>query len=283
MSALGPGTGNYNVGNRVINCNIIEGGGQAIGFQYQKEALIADNSFQDSSGCGVSRSDNCIIRGNIAVRSHDAPYFANGNCNNIIISDNISRLTTNGSGIDVVGCSNVVVRGNVIEKSAGWGLLVSYSVQQQVASHDVLVTGNIFKHNCQEISVPMHGEVCVGSPYTKRKLNAADVVIVNNKIIMDGSRGGNTGRFLVAAYGVKNLTIKDNFISGIANKHKEAFVAQSPVNGLIITDNQWIGTGTVIIDLRNSIKSECTVMDNINMTCTGGINVNIVRKLDEKK
>jgi hypothetical protein len=48
-------------GNKVVNCTIIGGGGQAVGFQYQNQATIAYNTFQDSSGAGFSRCDDSIL------------------------------------------------------------------------------------------------------------------------------------------------------------------------------------------------------------------------------
>ena len=268
VSALGTSDHKtFHVGNKAVNCTIIEGGGQAMGWQFQKQALIANNIFQDSSGAGFSYCEDSILMGNTATRSHDAPFIANGRCNNIVIANNTSKHTTNGSGIDVVGCSNVIVKGNIIEESAGWGLLVSYSVQQQCASRDILVTGNIFKKNCREISVPMHGEICVGSPYTERDLNAANVVVSDNMIIMDGSRNKNTGRFLVVGHGVKQLTVKDNFISGKSNGQKQALVALLPTRNVMITGNQWSGEGIVNIDLSGGIQGERTVTNNFKMTC----------------
>lgn len=253
---------NYHVGNKIVNCLIVEGGGQAMAIQWQKRALIANNVVEDSSGMGFSRCDDSIMIGNISTRSHDAPYYVNGNCNNIIVANNISHGTTNGSGIDIVGAFNVIVTGNVIENSAAHGIHVAYSGQQKCPSRNVLVKGNVFVRNCRSDDTAFNGEINVGTPWPSGaggRINASDITIEGNKIVLDGVVGPSTaynkkeegilwreakGHFLRITHGAERVQVVNNTISGTLNPLSEVISVDDLTTDLVIRGNIWAGEGS---------------------------------------
>lgn len=271
VSALGTGDNkSYHVANKIINCSIIEGGGQALAMQNQKQAVIANNIVGDSSGMGFSRCDDSILTGNIATRSHDAPFLANGNCNNIIIANNISRGTTNGSGIDVVGCKNVTVINNIIENSAAWGVLIGYSAQQKAGCSNILVSGNIFNSNCRSIDTPMNGEICVGRPWSSGLDSAVSVTISNNKFTVDGSHGDFKGNIVSIGYDARDVYIISNTINGVLNKQNSLFAVWQPTENLIISNNLWTGNGNAELALKASVKGIFEMSANRMITNADG-------------
>ena len=260
----------YHVGNRVINSVIIRGGGHGVSFQYQKQALIANNYFEDTTGNGFSHSDDSSIIGNVAVNSHDAPYIANGRCNNIVIANNLSRGTTNGSGIDIVGAFSVLVQGNIIDDSAAWGILVSYSAQQKIHSGDVLITDNLFIRNCRSLDTPINAEVCVGLPWDgpEDRLAAIDVVVKNNKFILDGTHGSHKGRFVVLGKGTERVQVVGNIVNGKPNKEGEVLAITSPTRDLAITGNSWVpffGPNMVEISVNATVEGSSDISGNIGI------------------
>ncbi len=254
----------YNIGNRIINCSIIQGGGQAIALQYQKHALIANNVFKDSSGAGFSHCEDCILTSNISTKSHDAPYYVNGS-KNIIVANNISHKTTNGSGIDVVGSENIIVKGNIIENSAAWGLLVGYSVHRKSGSKNVFVTNNMFVRNCRSPDTPFNAEICIGRPWGNTSDSAKDITIVGNKIIIDGSRGSSKGNFISVAYGSEHLRIANNTINGKTNAENVIITIRKPAHNIVIEHNQWMGKKHTFIDLKCPVTGQFILNDNLNM------------------
>lgn len=269
VSALGAsGDTNLYVGNRVINCTITQGGGQAIGMQYQKQAIIAHNVLQDSSGVGFSRSEDCQIVNNTSIRSHDAPYLANGRCNNILIANNISRGTTNGSGIDVVGCTNVIVRGNIIEDSAAWGLLVGYSSQQKNGCNRVLVEGNLFVNNCRSVDTPMNAEICVGRPWSPSPDPISNVTIIGNQFSLDGTHGADKGNMISIGYNANHVLVRNNYANGKLSVTGAIVTVWQPTADLTIKDNIWNGTGAARVVLKAAVKDAFVIADNDNIAQT---------------
>lgn len=271
VSALGTGDHKtFHIGNKAINCIIIQGGGQAMGFQYQKQALIANNIYQDSSGAGFSRCDDSILMGNTAIRSHDAPFIANGRCNNIVIANNVSRGTTNGSGIDVVGCSNVVVQGNIIENSAAWGLLIGYSAQQKIGCERILVKDNIFVNNCRSTDTPMNAEICAGRPWRPTPDVARNVTIMGNKFVINGTHGNYKGNIVSVAYGADGVEIVNNVINGKPNKQNAIITVWGPSRNLLISGNMWMEKITGEIAVKAPVKGYFEVKNNRNIKIVSG-------------
>ncbi|HAI10210.1 MAG TPA: hypothetical protein DCM28_00800 [Phycisphaerales bacterium] len=269
VSALGaPGDTNLYVGNRVINCTVISGGGQAIGMQYQKQAIIAHNHVQDSSGIGFSRSEDCQIVNNTSIRSHDAPYLANGRCNNILIANNISRGTTNGSGIDVVGCSNVIVRGNIIEDSAAWGLLIGFSAQQKNGCDRVLVEGNLFVNNGRSVDTPMNGEICVGRPWSASPDPISHVTIMGNQFKLDGTHGPDKGSMISIAHNANHVVVQNNTAHGKLSQSDAIVTVWQPTSDLILKGNTWMGNNEARVVLKAPVKEAFVIQDNINIAQT---------------
>lgn len=269
VSALGaPGDTQLYVGNRVINCTVTEGGGQAIGMQYQKQAIIAHNVLQDSSGVGFSRSEDCQIVNNTAIRSHDAPYLANGRCNNILIANNISRGTTNGSGIDVVGCTNVIVRGNIIENSAAWGLLIGFSVQQKNGCDRVLVQGNLFVNNCRSIDTPMNGEICIGRPWSPSPDPISHVSVMGNQFSLNGTHGKDKGNMISIAHNANHVLVQNNMANGKLGITDAIVTVWQPTSHLTIKGNTWHGDGEARVMLKAPVKQPLVIKDNDNIAQT---------------
>lgn len=262
------------IGNKVINCTILGGGGHGVGMQYQKQAIIANNYFEDTTGNGFSRSEDSVIIGNIAFRSHDAPYVINGRCYNIIVANNVSRDTTNGSGIDIVGADRILVQGNVIENSAAWGILVSYSAQQKVPSTDVVVTDNILIRNCRSLDTPINAEVCVGLPWRgpDGRINAKDIDVSGNKFAIDGTHGTDKGRFVVIGKGAEDVRVTGNTVRGAPNDTREIFAVTAPTRDLVVTDNVWLGddVAEVIINTALGVEGQLLVNNNTNMSMSAG-------------
>ena len=266
ISALGTGDHKtFHVGNKAVNCTIIQGGGQAMGWQYQKQAIIANNVFQDSSGAGFSRCDDSILMGNTAIRSHDAPFIANGKCNNIIIANNVSRGTTNGSGIDVVGCSNVLIQGNVIENSAAWGLLIGYSTQQKIGCERILVKDNIFVNNCRSTATPMNAEICAGRPWRPTPDVAKNVTIMGNKFVINGTHGDYKGNIVSVAYGADGVQILNNVINGKTNKQNAVITVWGPSRNLLISGNMWMEKNAGEIAVKVPVKGFFEIKNNRNL------------------
>ncbi len=266
VSALGTGDHKtVHTGNRVVNCNIVEGGGQAVGMQFQNQALIANNIFKDSSGAGFSASHDSIIMNNTATNSHDAPYLANGRCNNIIIANNISRGTTNGSGIDVVGCSNVLVQGNVIENSAAWGLLIGYSAQLKNGCDRILVKGNLFVNNCRSTDTPMNGEVCVGRPWKPTPNVGKNVTVMGNKFIINGTHGNYKGNFVSIAHGCDGVEIINNVVNGKTNKQNAIITIWAPARNLRFSGNMWMEKSNAQVAVKSPVEGYFELIRNRNI------------------
>ncbi len=254
----------YNVGNRIINCSIVGGGGQALALQYQKKAIVANNIFRDSSGAGFSHCEDSIICGNVATNSHDAAYYIVGS-KNIVVSNNISHKTTNGSGIDVVGSENVIVSGNIIERSAAWGVLIGYSVHRKRGASKILVANNILQKNCRSPDTLFNAEVCIGRPWGDTPDSARDISVVGNKIVIDGSWGQAKGNFISVAYGAENIRISNNIISGKTNSEKTIITIYQPMKNLVIVGNQWNGAEQVLINHRADVSGRFVVDNNLNI------------------
>ncbi len=265
FGSLKKGCKEYHTGNKIINCSIIRGGGQALALQYQKQAIVANNVFRDSSGAGFSHCRDCIMRGNISINSHDAPYYVNG-CDNIIVANNISQKTTNGSGIDVVGSEKVIIEGNLIEDSAGWGILVGYSVQRKRGAKKILISNNMFIKNCKSPDTPFNSEICIGRPWGNTLNSAQDISVIGNKIIIDGSWGNEKGNVISVAYGASDLQIINNIVSGKLNLDKSIITIWQRSQNIVIYGNEWTGQEIAKIVVKAGIKGTFTVKNNKNIS-----------------
>ena len=251
----------FHVGNKAINCTIIGGGSHPIGFQYQRQAIIANNVLQDSSGTAMSRCEDGLIINNTSIRSHDAPYAVNA-CSNIVVAGNVSRGTTNGSGIDVVGGVNVVVEGNIIEESSAWGLLIGYSAQQKTGSERVLVQNNLFVRNGRSVDTPMNGEICVGRPWSDTPDSARDITVQSNRFVLDGSHGADKGSMVSIAYGAADVEISGNIASGKANARKSIVTVWADTRNLGMTGNVWTGDAETCVFLKGPVKGRLELAGN---------------------
>lgn len=249
------------VGNKAINCTVTGGGAHPIGFQYQRQAIIANNVLQDGTGTAMSRCEDSMIVNNTSIRSHDAPYAVNA-CSNIVVAGNVSRGTTNGSGIDVVGGVNVVVEGNVIEDSAAWGLLIGYSAQQKMGSERVLVQNNLFVRNGRSIDTPMNGEICVGRPWSDTPDSARDITVQGNRFVLDGTHGADKGSMVSIAYGASDVEIRGNTASGALNPRQTILTVWADAQNLEITDNAWTGTGEASVLLKGRVGGGLVLESN---------------------
>lgn len=249
------------VGNKAINCTVTGGGAHPIGFQYQRQAIIANNVLQDGTGTAMSRCEDSMIVNNTSIRSHDAPYAVNA-CSNIVVAGNVSRGTTNGSGIDVVGGVNVVVEGNVIEDSAAWGLLIGYSAQQKMGSERVLVQNNLFVRNGRSIDTPMNGEICVGRPWSDSPDSARDITVQGNRFALDGSHGAGKGNMVSIAYGASNVDIRGNIAGGVLNTNQTIVTVWADAQNLEITGNAWTGTGEASALLKGCVGGGLVLESN---------------------
>lgn len=251
----------FHVGNKAINCTIIGGGSHPIGFQYQRQAIIANNVLQDSTGTAMSRCEDGLIINNTSIRSHDAPYAVNA-CSNIVVAGNVSRGTTNGSGIDVVGGVNVIVEGNVIEDSAAWGLLIGYSAQQKTGCERVLVQNNLFVRNGRSVDTPMNGEICVGRPWSDTPDSARDITVQGNRFVLDGSHGADKGNMVSIAYGATDVEISGNIAGGKANARKSIVTVWADAANLGISGNAWTGDDVTCVLLKGAVKGRLELAGN---------------------
>ncbi len=251
----------FHVGNKAINCTVIGGGGHAIGFQYQKQAIIANNILQDSTGTAMSRCEDSLIVNNTSIRSHDAPYAVNA-CSNIVVAGNVSRGTTNGSGIDVVGSSNVIIEGNVIEESAAWGLLIGYSAQQKIGCERILAQNNLFVRNGRSVDTPMNGEICIGRPWSDTPDSARDVTVRGNRFVLDGSHGESKGNMVSIAYGASGVDVSDNTASGVANARRSIVTVWADSRDLRIHRNTWAGKEETVVWIKGVAVDEMHIADN---------------------
>lgn len=266
VTALGPRDGvNYHKGNRITKCRTYNNGGQSFTMQWNKNGVIEGCYSYGCSGMGFSRCERSILVHNIAENSHDAPFISNGRCHDILIKGNLSDVTTNGSGIDVTGTTGCIVEGNIIKRSAAWGLLVGYNVQNSNYSENVRVRGNLFESNSQgDVSFP--SEICVGSAYTDRAINATDVVIENNTFVLDGSAGAFRGQTAKMAYGAVNVVVRDNEIYGTLSSSKMIFtVSSASSKNISFVRNRWNGDGTPFITTSTTYLGTFAVYDNVGI------------------
>jgi hypothetical protein len=234
--------GSHRAGNKVIFCQGIDFGGQAVAFQYQDAALIGWNRFNNHSGVGVSVGSDAKILGNSLRTCYDAPIYLNPITGAKVLGNYISG-TTNGSGIDIVGAIDTEVANNYVQDAFGSGIHVTYSAQQLVGCDRVHIHHNTFKSNAGYTSTPIVGEIKIGRD-SNTPNSANNVLVENNIIIMDGSATATAGRPLITNYGVNNLVFRNNMIYGTANANNTFATIQQGIAGLEISGNRWLGSST---------------------------------------
>jgi len=238
--------GTHRKGNKVIGCNGTDFGGQAVSFQFQDSARILANNFDKHSGMGVSVGNDPQVAFNSSSGCYDAPYPLNGSIVGGKVVYNYLDGNTNGSGIDIMGCSNTEVAHNYIKNAKGAGVLVSYSVQQTNASNNVHVHHNIFETNAQFTGAPVRGEVVIGSD-TVRADNATDVVVEHNTFIIDGSISANADRCVIIDAGTHDVTVKANKVKGTANSNNRfASILYDAENLKFISNKSQLATQQLI-------------------------------------
>jgi hypothetical protein len=233
----------YLAGNKVINCQGVDFGGQAVAFQFQSAPVIAFNRFNNHSGIGVSVGEKIVIQGNTLRTCYDAPIYVNGNIQGAKILGNFTNGTTNGSACDVVGAYDVEVANNYFRGAFGAGLWVHYSSQQANGSDRVHIHHNTFYNNAGYTSTPVVGEIVIGRQ-SNTPNSANNVTVEDNIIYMDGSAAATAGRPFVTQYGVNNLKISRNKIYGIANSSNIFSLFEYDLAGLEFSDNEWLGSST---------------------------------------
>lgn len=260
-------------GNRVMNNQAVDLGGQAVAFQFQDGAVIAFNRFNNHSGCGVSVGDDALILGNSLRTCYDAPIYLNPVTGGKVLGNYVNG-TSNGSACDIVGCTDVEVANNYFRAAFGSGIWVHYSAQQSVGSERIHIHHNTFYANARYTSTPVVGEVKIGRE-SNTPNSANDVTVEDNIIYMDGSAAATGGRPFVTAYGVNDLKIRRNKIYGTANSSNLFSLFEYDIAGLEIRDNEWLGSTTLqSLSFGSGITvSGLVVADNIGFENPSNSNV----------